>query len=246
VVADGGAPGARLLCARGVLSARTAATLHRALVATLAGNHGVVLDASWLRLVDEPAVHLFTAAHAKAGGWPRARLVLCGADAVLAAALERRTSRLIPVYPTVDVAVARLDDRPGLVRQFVHLEADDSAPRRARAFVSAVCAAWRLPEELTDAGRMAASELVSNSVEHARSRASVTLDLGARGFRIAVRDRSTALPVRRAADPAGSRGRGLALIAALADDWGIVPQANGKTVWLLLRTPRPAQASMPA
>jgi hypothetical protein len=54
---------------------------------------------------------------------------------------------------------------------------------------------------------------------------------------VTVADRSSALP--RPRDPGGAEesGRGLAIVAALTDDWGVAladPGTTGKKVWFTL------------
>ena len=76
---------------------------------------------------------------------------------------------------------------------------------------------------------------MSNSVEHALSGVEITLSLSAGGrLRIAVRDNSHAFPVLQPQGVTGPRGRGMALVEALAEVWGVTPHADGKTVWLQL------------
>jgi anti-sigma regulatory factor (Ser/Thr protein kinase) len=55
-------------------------------------------------------------------------------------------------------------------------------------------------------------------------------------LRLSVTDASDTLPVLREAAPEDESGRGLPLVAALADDWGAEPRACGigKTVWFEL------------
>ncbi|MER5470443.1 ATP-binding protein [Streptomyces sp. NPDC002685] len=50
--------------------------------------------------------------------------------------------------------------------------------------------------------------------------------------------RGDRLPRARATDPGAERGRGLLLVAALADRWGVTPgPAPRKTVWAELAIP---------
>lgn len=52
-----------------------------------------------------------------------------------------------------------------------------------------------------------------------------------------VADASAALPRPRTTGPATESGRGLAIVAALSDDWGIAPAdpgTTGKKVWFTL------------
>ncbi len=109
-----------------------------------------------------------------------------------------------------------------------------SAPADARAFVARTGQSWDLPEPVIEAAQLATSELVSNSVEHALSGVQVTLALADDQLRIAVRDHSKSPPVRRIPNTSGARGRGIALVEAVADEWGVLPHPDGKTVWLVL------------
>ncbi|MFF2212174.1 ATP-binding protein [Streptomyces antibioticus] len=53
--------------------------------------------------------------------------------------------------------------------------------------------------------------------------------------RIEVTDRSPARPVKREPGESETGGRGLALVEALALDWGVTPRPVGKSVWAVLR-----------
>jgi anti-sigma regulatory factor (Ser/Thr protein kinase) len=98
-----------------------------------------------------------------------------------------------------------------------------------RSFVRSVLADWGI-----DSGDaiLLANELATNSVLHARGPFDILLHLGANRLRVSVRDENTRLPQLTAVPPDALSGRGLAMVAALAVDWGIetVPGA-GKTIW---------------
>ena len=49
-------------------------------------------------------------------------------------------------------------------------------------------------------------------------------------------DTGDAQPCVRPPDPLAVNGRGLQLLGALADSWGVEPSETGKTVWFLLGT----------
>ncbi|QIY94506.1 ATP-binding protein [Streptomyces sp. S1D4-11] len=100
------------------------------------------------------------------------------------------------------------------------------------------------PEE-RDGGDLAATasllvaELAANSALHGRVRgreARLVVTLDATEVRVEVSDaRGDRLPVKRPGE-GGESGRGLLLVEALADDWGVRPHApGGKTVWALCR-----------
>lgn len=106
----------------------------------------------------------------------------------------------------------------------------------ARRLVRTACAAWEL-EELTEDGALIVSELVSNAVQHARRESiRVVIDRpGAACVRIGVVDFSKVPPAPKEADDEDEGGRGLALLAELAENWGTDPLPWGKRVWAELQ-----------
>ncbi|MFG1926430.1 ATP-binding protein [Cryptosporangium sp. NPDC048952] len=77
-------------------------------------------------------------------------------------------------------------------------------------------------------------ELVANVIDHARTPFRLTVQCGGATLRIQVRDRDRA-PARIAAlNPVAARGRGLRLVAGIADNWGCEESEDGKTVWAVL------------
>jgi anti-sigma regulatory factor (Ser/Thr protein kinase) len=83
-----------------------------------------------------------------------------------------------------------------------------------------------------------ASELVSNAVRHAAALPSGQLAvewlLDADGYRISVTDGGSPHRIRsRVVDAGELSGRGLAIVAALAEDWGVSTSPNSAqtTVW---------------
>ena len=76
-----------------------------------------------------------------------------------------------------------------------------------------------------------ASEIVTNAILHARTPFSVVVTGDAVRIRVAVRDQSAALPVKRDYASDQPTGRGLHIVEALADRWGVEPEGDGKTVW---------------
>lgn len=86
-------------------------------------------------------------------------------------------------------------------------------------------------EHLWDEVALAVSEVVTNAVVHAGSHVGLRAFVTSTGVRVEVDDNSSHLPVvRRYAASAGT-GRGLHLVDACVDAWGVTPTASGKTVW---------------
>lgn len=108
----------------------------------------------------------------------------------------------------------------------------------ARRLVRTALADWDL-DGLADAAVLLVSELTGNAVRHTRCRAiKVTVSrTGQDRVRIAVTDKSRALPVRRDAASYDVGGRGLVVVAELTARWGTDPLPWGKRVWGELRRP---------
>ncbi|MGW2817464.1 ATP-binding protein [Streptomyces sp. NPDC001415] len=87
----------------------------------------------------------------------------------------------------------------------------------------------------TDVAELLTSELVTNALVHTDHGAVVTATVGEAGLRVEVRDFVAALPTPciPSADD-GTHGRGLLLVQALADAWGVQEHGMGKVVWFEL------------
>lgn len=93
---------------------------------------------------------------------------------------------------------------------------------------------------MSDEGlRLATSELVTNAVLHARTELDVVLRVAGEVIELTVRDHNTELsPPRiasRGTDSTG--GRGLLLVHAVCDEWGVSQHGDGKDVWLRVGAP---------
>jgi anti-sigma regulatory factor (Ser/Thr protein kinase) len=79
------------------------------------------------------------------------------------------------------------------------------------------------------------SELVTNAVLHAGTPIELVVEERPDAVRVEVRDTSDEVPVRRQVSPDATYGRGLALVEAVARDWGVrqIPD-DGKAVWFEL------------
>jgi len=114
----------------------------------------------------------------------------------------------------------------------------EAAPR-ARAFASGVLTSWRFPVELHDLGVLAASELVANSLQHGTPPMRLRLRRTDRRLIIEVTDGDDHLPRRRRAEPADEAGRGIAIVATIASNWGSRrTPGGGKAVWCEFALPK--------
>ncbi|MER6145921.1 ATP-binding protein [Streptomyces sparsogenes] len=136
-------------------------------------------------------------------------------------------------------AVPQMPEGTGVVPSAVGVPAYNHLfPREAesaflvRQLVRTVLETWHLPQLVEDAVQVA-SELVANAVDHARGhciRFTMTRT-GDRRVRIAVVDKSRAEPILRAVSSSEERGRGLAVVDAFSEQWGVDPLPWGKRVW---------------
>ncbi|WP_432534770.1 SpoIIE family protein phosphatase [Kineococcus arenarius] len=112
------------------------------------------------------------------------------------------------------------------------LPADVRAVAQARTFLRTALNAWSATD-LLDEAELVLSELVTNALVHTDCATGVLLryDRGAQRLTISVQDRSTRHPRERHADADALGGRGLGIVEAVADDWGVTVEGDGKTVW---------------
>ena len=119
---------------------------------------------------------------------------------------------------------------PGM-RIVTPLEPDTTAIRRARKTVSDQLWAWGLPELIDDA-ELITSELVTNAIRHAGGVVELRMSALPHRVRISVVDNAPeALPAVAKDRGLQVGGRGLALVARLAADWGCEADDGEKEVW---------------
>lgn len=123
------------------------------------------------------------------------------------------------------------------MRYEAHFPAVRTSVPSARRFVSERIA--DVPSEISEAAALIASELASNSVRHAASAFEIRVELLPDRIHIEVEDDGGGEPIVQSPAPTDTSGRGLQIVAALADEWGVIPKPeSGKTVWvsIALRT----------
>ncbi|MEV5383722.1 ATP-binding protein [Streptomyces sp. NPDC052721] len=79
------------------------------------------------------------------------------------------------------------------------------------------------------------SEILTNAVQHAQGPIGVHACRTDTDLTVEISDRSPHLPQPRLAAEDEESGRGLLLVRALADDWGVRPTDGGKTTWFSLK-----------
>ncbi|WP_263166456.1 ATP-binding protein [Streptomyces sp. SCSIO ZS0520] len=117
---------------------------------------------------------------------------------------------------------------------------------RARDALRHQLALWQVDGEVTDTAVLLLSELATNAL-CAKTRPGheilVRFELNGTELRLEVSDASDEKPTMREAGPEDESGRGLALVTALAESWGVAPRLGvGKTVWARLLVKKAATA----
>jgi anti-sigma regulatory factor (Ser/Thr protein kinase) len=119
------------------------------------------------------------------------------------------------------------------------LPADPTSARQARSAVRQALAAWGM-NHLSGDAELLASELVANAAEHGDG-TPISLALrrhaepgGQPGVTCEITDGSPATPRRTEPGPDAERGRGLAIVDALARSSGVRASQAGKTSWFTL------------
>lgn len=119
---------------------------------------------------------------------------------------------------------------PGTTQSNVSLRPVPTSAGLARHFVASTLIHWGL-EDLVDVASLLVSELVTNTILHARCDLEVSITAGNQRIRVSVRDSSPLVPELRTASLTATTGRGLALVEACASCWGVDVDASGKCVW---------------
>lgn len=162
------------------------------------------------------------------------------------------------VADTAQVAARRdaLDTQPTRARlrqSYLQFRAMVSAVPCARGHVRLVLREWGL-EDLADAVEQVVSELVTNAIKASSELAGsrfgghwspdappvrLWLLSDSRTLLVEVWDGSDQMPRLKDLDPEGEHGRGLWLVEALSEDWGVFrpAHASGKVTWAAIAKP---------
>ncbi|MGV9314278.1 ATP-binding protein [Streptomyces sp. NPDC003691] len=121
----------------------------------------------------------------------------------------------------------------------VELQAVPERIGQVRRIISAQLRHWHL-DPLIDQAALGVTELLTNVHRHAEpdKRCTVDVELLTDRLTVSVHDHDPRLPAASEADPLATSGRGLGLIAAVSDTWGVRPRdSGGKDVWFTLTAP---------
>jgi PAS domain S-box-containing protein len=145
---------------------------------------------------------------------------------------------LLPDQAEDDAALLIARTRALAADQIVswNLPAEPAVVADARARTARQLAAWGL-EEITFTTELIVSELVTNAIRHAQPPIQLRMILDV-ALSCEVSDGSSSAPHLRRADRYDEGGRGLLLVAQLAEGWGSRYTRTGKTIWAQQPLPR--------
>lgn len=155
----------------------------------------------------------------------------------------RRVIELVPAVRAIEQFWIRHSEQPPILapgagtKVTMPLAASGDAVREARGTVRRLLEGWGLAG-LGETAELCASELATNAVLHARSPVLMAVALLPDAVRVEVQDATPgAIEAGALVDDGAESGRGLAIVDALTESWGVEQHLAGKTVWFELRRP---------
>ncbi|MDX2820603.1 ATP-binding protein [Streptomyces ipomoeae] len=94
---------------------------------------------------------------------------------------------------------------------------------------------WKVPGPTAENIVLAVSELVANAIEHGYGDIGLTIVYACGEVRVEVTDSNPTPAKLTFADDEDVSGRGLFLVAVLAQDWGV--SGDGRSTWCVFRVP---------
>lgn len=128
------------------------------------------------------------------------------------------------------VLLARAEALPVEQVLTLPLPAGPEAAPRARAAARRQLEAWKVDEDSTFTTELIVSELVGNAVRYGAPPLRLRLILDGM-LTCEVSDAVSSAPHLKHARTIDETGRGLFIVATVADNWGTHYEAQGKTVW---------------
>ncbi|MFK0117029.1 ATP-binding protein [Streptomyces sp. NPDC090994] len=123
-------------------------------------------------------------------------------------------------------------------RSVLPFKAVPAEVRLLRQAATAQLGQWGMPHAVEET-ELVVTELATNVIKHVGEGTSATLVLERDGerLRVEVHDKSHSVPSLSAAGCDDECGRGLHLLAAVAEEWGTLLTAAGKAVWCEIAAP---------
>lgn len=124
----------------------------------------------------------------------------------------------------------------------IDLPPASAPPVAVRRITGGLLSAWGLASTDVDDAVLVVHEIFVNAVEHAAGVANLELQLTHADERLwaSVADGSSIHPIVQELDHGADRGRGLQLVAAICERWGVDDHHGGKRVWVQINLGRAA------
>ncbi|WIM99459.1 ATP-binding protein [Actinoplanes oblitus] len=218
----------------GELSVATAPKVRTVLLKCLVERpDAVIAELAGLRVLEPVALTVFGVVARQAARWLGTPLLLSAPRKEVATWFSSGRYGRVPVLASTSEAMG-VEPRERMPAVADSLLPVSGAAAHARHLAGEACARWGL-DDLADAARIVAGELVTNAVVHAGTMIDLRFSLGRRHLMITVRDGSRAMPqVAGVASTDPLAPRGLLLVEQFAKRWGAVPAEGGKVVWASL------------
>lgn len=176
-------------------------------------------------------------------GFERLCFALAHPDQPLEEICDTMVRTLLPDHPHDDVAFLIARTHPLAADRVASWDvpSDPSAVREVRDNTARQLTEWGL-EDLAFSTELIASELVTNAIKHADGPIGLRL-IRDRTLICEVSDAGNTSPHMRRAHSTDEGGRGLFLVAQVAQRWGTRYTATGKTIWAEQQLPRARRPS---
>ncbi|MER6738620.1 SpoIIE family protein phosphatase [Streptomyces puniciscabiei] len=215
------------------------------------GLGGLPFESAEIELEEGSVVALYTDGLIEASdrdvdvGFERLCFALAHPDRPLEEICDTMVRILLPDHPHDDVAflIARTRALPPDRVASWDVPADPQAVHEARDNAARCLAAWGL-EDVAFTTELIVSELITNAIKHACGPIGLRL-IHERTLICEVSDASNTSPHMRRARTTDEGGRGLFLVAQVAQRWGTRYTATGKTIWAEQQLPSGVPAEVP-
>ena len=141
----------------------------------------------------------------------------------------------------VALLVARLTAEPdGHHRLTRRLPATPASVFLARRFVRQLLRGWQVPQDVVERCELVVNELVTNAARHSEDDLSIAVSAADEVLRVSAADSSHRMPLTDVleVEDTDTSGRGLRLVRAVADRWGVESEGLSKQVWAEFDLPR--------
>jgi Histidine kinase-like ATPase domain len=210
---------------------------HEALLHALADDPDTVLcDLSGVTgLPDSEAVRLLASVGSEIRQWPGTPVgVVCPRSDLRQSLGRQPDSEFLVIADRRRRVLAGLARRPRPTVVRAPLEPAARSARAARDLVARTCLEWECDAQVA-AATLVVSELVTNAMLHAGTDLTVSVARCGSSLRLAVRDANSRRPQQQRLDTSQVTGRGMLLVAAVSEAWGVLPTGDGgKVVWAVL------------